>query len=127
MEIFCDSCEKSSVSLRMHILEPIMISPERSHMPVHFDGFTVDESRRQLLRGVEPIHLSPKAFQLLSILIQERPEAISKSDLQKQLWPDTFVTEGNLAGLITELRTALGDDARDPRFIRTVYGFGYSF
>lgn len=94
---------------------------------VRFSDFTLDHSRRQLLRGGEAIHLSPKAFQLLSILIQERPRAISKGDLQKQLWPDTFVTEGNLAGLITELRTALGDDARDPRFIRTVYGFGYSF
>jgi DNA-binding winged helix-turn-helix (wHTH) protein/TolB-like protein/Tfp pilus assembly protein PilF len=94
---------------------------------VRFSDFTLDHSRRQLLRGGEAIHLSPKAFQLLSILIQERPRAISKGDLQKQLWPDTFVTEGNLPGLVTELRTALGDDARDPRFIRTVYGFGYSF
>ena len=96
-------------------------------MPTHFDDFTLDESRRELLRANETIHLSPKAFQLLSILTEETPRAISKSDLQERLWPDTFVTEGNLPGLVAELRTALGDDAREPRFIRTLYGFGYSF
>jgi TolB-like protein/DNA-binding winged helix-turn-helix (wHTH) protein len=96
-------------------------------MPVHFANFTLDESRRQLLAAGEPVHLSPKAFQLLSILIQETPRAISKPDLQERLWPDTFVTEGNLASLVAELRSALGDDAHEPRFIRTLYGFGYSF
>jgi DNA-binding winged helix-turn-helix (wHTH) protein len=96
-------------------------------MSVHFGDFTLDESRRQLLSASEPVHLSPKAFQLLSILIQQRPRAVSKTDLQEQLWPDTFVTEGNLAGLVAELRSALGDDAHEPRFIRTLYGFGYSF
>src|SRR5581483_6980592 len=96
-------------------------------MPVHFGDFTLDESRRQLLRGAEPIHLSPKAFQLLSILVQESPRAVSKSDLQERLWPDTFVTEGNLSSAVAELRSALGDDRREPRFIRTLYGFGYSF
>jgi DNA-binding winged helix-turn-helix (wHTH) protein len=93
-------------------------------MPVQFSEFTLDESRREVLRGGESIHLSPKAFQLLSILIQERPRAISKADLQERLWPDTFVTEGNLPGLLAELRSALGDDAHEPRFIRTFYGFG---
>jgi TolB-like protein/DNA-binding winged helix-turn-helix (wHTH) protein/Tfp pilus assembly protein PilF len=96
-------------------------------MPVHFGEFTLDESSRQLLGGAGSLHLSPKAFQLLSILIQERPRAVSKNDLQEQLWPDTFVTEGNLAGIVAELRTALGDDAKEARFIRTLYGFGYSF
>ncbi len=96
-------------------------------MPANFGDFTLDESRRQLLRGGEAIHLSPKAFQLLSILTHETPRAISKRDLQERLWPDTFVTEGNLSGLVAELRTALDDDAHDPRFIRTLYGFGYSF
>ena len=43
------------------------------------------------------------------------------------LWPKTFVSESNLAGLVNELRAALGDDARSPTWIRTVYGFGYAF
>lgn len=96
-------------------------------MPVDFGGFTLDESRRQLFKGAEAVHLSPKAFQLLSILVAERPRAVSKKDLQDRLWPDTFVTEGNLSSAVAELRSALGDDRRESRFIRTLYGFGYSF
>src|SRR5438132_13808854 len=96
-------------------------------MPVQFGEFTLDDASRQLLGTAGEVRLSPKAFQLLSTLIQERPKAVSKSDLQERLWPETFVTEGNLAGLVAELRSSLGDDSREPRFIRTLYGFGYSF
>jgi len=96
-------------------------------MPVQFGEFLLDEARRQLLRRGDPVHLSPKAFHLLSILVAETPRAISKSDLQERLWPQTFVTEGNLTTTVGELRSALGDDAREPRFVRTVHGFGYSF
>lgn len=96
-------------------------------MPSRFGGFTLDESRRQLFGKAGPVHLTPKAFQLLSILIEERPRAVAKADLQERLWPATFVSEGNLAGLIVELRAALADDARDPQFVRTAYGFGYAF
>src|ERR1700674_1041030 len=96
-------------------------------MRVQFGGFTLDSSTRELFRGVGPVHLSPKAFQLLLALIETRPKAISKADLHERLWPSTFVSEANLAGLIAEMRGALQDDAREPRFIRTIYGFGYSF
>ncbi len=96
-------------------------------MAVNFGDVTFDDARRMLHRGGEPLHVSPKAFQLLGILIGRRPTAVSKSDLQDELWPGTFVTEGNLPSLVAELRAALGDDARNPRFIRTVHGFGYSF
>ena len=96
-------------------------------MPIVFGDFILDESRRQLLKGRESVRLSPKGFQFLSILTHAAPSAVSKADLQEQLWPDTFVTEGSLATLVTEVRSALGDDAREPRFIRTLYGFGYSF
>lgn len=99
-------------------------------MPIEFAGFTFDRGRRQLLHGAEAVRLSPKAFQLLSILIHYihyAPRAVSKQDLQDKLWPGTFVTEGSLATLVTELRSALDDDAREPRFVRTLYGFGYSF
>ena len=57
--------------------------------------------------------LSPKAFDLLSILVADRPKAISKSDLQERLWPATFVVEKNLANLVGEIRDALGDDPSD--------------
>ena len=96
-------------------------------MSIRFGAFTLDPSSRQLLRGEEVIHLSPKGFQLLTLLIERRPTAVAKSDLQEAIWPATFVTESNLASLIAELRTALADDPRKPQFIRTLYGFGYAF
>ena len=96
-------------------------------MRVRFGAFTLDRSSRQLLQGREPIHLSPKAFELLLLLVANRPAAISKTDLQARLWPDTFVSEANLPGLIKEIRRALGDDPRDSRFVRTLHGFGYAF
>jgi len=72
---------------------------------------TFDGESRQLLRGVEEVHLSPKAFELLKILIDERPRAMSKQELHERLWPDTFVSEVNLASLIAEIRAALGEPA----------------
>ena len=71
--------------------------------------------------------LSPKAFDLLNILVSERPKAMSKNDLQERLWPATFVVEKNLANLVSEIRDAIGDDPGNPRFIRTIRRFGYAF
>lgn len=94
---------------------------------VRFAQFTFDADTRQLIKSGKVIHLSPKAFELLLILIDNRPKAISKADLQLKLWPDAFVTEANLPGLAKEIRRALGDDPRRPRFVRTLHGFGYAF
>jgi DNA-binding winged helix-turn-helix (wHTH) protein len=88
---------------------------------------TFDPDTRQLLRDREEIHLSPKAFELLRILMDARPRALSKNELHEHLWPATFVSEANLASLIAEIREALGDSARQPRFIRTAHRFGYAF
>lgn len=96
-------------------------------MTTTFGPFTLDGAARQLCRGSEAVHLSPKAFELLTLLVQRRPDAIAKSELLDTLWPGTFVSEGNLAVLVAELRDALGDDARRPTFIRTVQRFGYAF
>lgn len=96
-------------------------------MRVRFDRFTFDLEQRTLLDGTQPVHLGPKAFRLLETLITRAPRALSKQELSEHIWPDTVVDESNLAGLVTELRAALGDMARKPRFIRTVHGFGYSF
>jgi DNA-binding winged helix-turn-helix (wHTH) protein len=94
---------------------------------VTFGEFALDLDSRQLLGRSGEIHLVPKAFELLKALIETRPKALTKRDLQERLWPDTFVAESNLAILISELRAAIGDSARRPRFIRTVHGFGYAF
>jgi len=96
-------------------------------MRVTFDRFTFDSERRELLQGTQPVHLGPKAFTLLEVLIGGSPRAFSKKELYERIWPDTFVDESNLPGLVNELRGALGDRARKPRFIRTVHGFGYAF
>jgi DNA-binding winged helix-turn-helix (wHTH) protein len=88
---------------------------------------TLDADARRLLRGTQEIHVSPKAFDLLKALIDARPRALSKKELQELLWPDTFVSEANLPGLIAEIREALGDAAREPRFVRTAQRFGYAF
>ena len=92
-----------------------------------FEEFTLDPDTRQLLRDGGEVHLSPKAFDLLTLLVMNRPRAVSKAELQQRLWPSTFVEETNLATLVTEIRRALHDSAAHPRFIRTAYGFGYRF
>ena len=73
------------------------------------------------------MHLSGKAFELLVMLARARPKALSKKELHEALWPSTFVSEANLSNLVAETRTALGDTARAPVFIRTVHRFGYAF
>jgi DNA-binding winged helix-turn-helix (wHTH) protein len=94
---------------------------------VQFGEFTLDAGSRQLLRKGCEVHLVPKAFDLLHLLVARRPDAVSKQEIRDRLWPDTFVSESNLTSLVTDLRAALGEDARAPRFVRTVYGRGYAF
>jgi DNA-binding winged helix-turn-helix (wHTH) protein len=94
---------------------------------VHFGDFVLDRRTRTLTRGLDSVALSPKAYQLLEVLVVSRPTALSKADLQNRLWPDTFVVEKNLANLVSEIRRALDDTASAPRFIRTVPKFGYAF
>jgi DNA-binding winged helix-turn-helix (wHTH) protein len=96
-------------------------------MVFDFETFRVDFARRQLFREGAEAHLSPKALQLLQVLIEARPNAMSKADIHEKLWPATFVAESNLASIINELRRALDDDAHAPKYIRTVHGFGYAF
>ena len=94
---------------------------------VSFGSFVLDLDTRELRNGGNAVALSPKAYQLLELLVMNRPKALSKSALQEQLWPGTFVVEKNLVNLIAEIRAALGDDATHPKFVRTVQRFGYAF
>ena len=96
-------------------------------MRLRSGDFLLDFGTRQLFRGAEPVAVSPKAFALLELLATRRPNAVSKEEIHRQLWPDSFVADGNLANLVAELREALGEDARNPRLIRTVQRFGYAF
>jgi DNA-binding winged helix-turn-helix (wHTH) protein len=92
---------------------------------VRFGAFRLDTDRRELSRGSESIRLTPKAFQLLQLLTEARPKAVSQKELHDTLWPDTFVDDGSLHNLIYQLRQALDDAGHET--IRTVYGFGFSF
>jgi len=92
-----------------------------------FGPFVIDVDTRQLTREGREVHLSPKAFELLLTLVVDRPKVISKTVLQERLWPETFVAEANLSNLVAEVRAALDDPSRAPRYIRTSHGFGYAF
>ena len=92
-----------------------------------FGDFALDLESRQLHRAGEEVRLGPKAFDLLALLASQRPRALSKTHVRDALWPRTSVAESNLTSLVAELRDALDEDAKCPRFIRTVHGFGYAF
>jgi DNA-binding winged helix-turn-helix (wHTH) protein len=95
---------------------------------VRFGEFTLDSETRQLLgRDRDEIRLSPKAFDLLRVLVERRPTVVDKSELHARIWPGTFVVDANLNVLIAEIRRALGDNPRESRYIRTVHGVGYAF
>ncbi len=94
---------------------------------IRFADCTLDFDTREVSRGGEPVHLEPKAYRLLELLLEARPKALPKDQLQDALWPKTFVSERSLARLVEVLRSNLGDSAKEPHLIRTVHGFGYAF
>ena len=96
-------------------------------MRIRFDPFTLDSETRQLIGRDGEVRLTPKAFDLLVLLVRERPRVVAKRDLFARIWPGTHVVEANLNGLVGELRRALGDHPKEPVFIRTVHGTGFAF
>jgi len=96
-------------------------------MQLRFGDCVFDPDTREVLRGGAPVPMPPKVFQLLELLILERPKAMAKATLHERLWPDTFVADANLANLVADLREVLGDDAKRPHIIRTIQRFGYAF
>ena len=96
-------------------------------MRVRFGRCLFDGDSRELRRDGVPQPLSPKAFQFLELLLQERPRALAKQEIHERLWPDSFVADSSLARLAAEVRSALGDDAKAPRLLRTIHRFGYAF
>src|SRR5262245_3827435 len=96
-------------------------------MQVRFGPFTLDTATRQLSRGNTDRHLSLKGFELLCLLVEHRPRALSKAELHERLWPSTFVSDATLSSLVAEVRSALGEKAKGGHFVRTVHRFGYAF
>ncbi len=94
---------------------------------IRFGPFQFDAGARLVSKGGAPVHLTAKAIDLLALLSAKQPDAVAKKDIHAHLWPDTFVPEVSLTTLIFELRSALGESARRPKYVRTVHGFGYAF
>jgi DNA-binding winged helix-turn-helix (wHTH) protein len=94
---------------------------------VRFDSFELDARRRQLFRDGRPIHLQPKAFDLLNLLVEAAPRVVAKSELHERLWPNGVVSDSTLVYLVKEVRRALGDRGRTEPMIRTAHRVGYAF
>ena len=92
-----------------------------------FDSFVLTEATRSLFDGALRVDIPPRYFDLLVFLIDRRERVVTKDDLYEGIWTDEIVTEGAIAQGVRFLRRALGDDARSPRFIRTVAKFGYQW
>lgn len=96
-------------------------------MRTRFGDFRLDAETRELHRGATPLHLSPKAFDLLTLLLEQRPRVVAKDTLRERLWGGTNVLDANLNNLVSEIRAALDDDPHQPRFVRTAHRVGYAF
>jgi DNA-binding winged helix-turn-helix (wHTH) protein len=96
-------------------------------MKVRFADCSLDTDARRLFRGDREVHLQPKAFELLALLVENRCRALSKSELLERVWPGVFVSEASLARVVHEIRDGIGDRGRDGQIIRTVHAYGYAF
>jgi DNA-binding winged helix-turn-helix (wHTH) protein len=96
-------------------------------LSLHFGSFTFNPAALELVRRGQRVALSPKARELLLALLEARPRALSRAEIHDRLWPSTFVSEASLRQVVMELRHVLGDEPREPRFVRTVRRFGYAF
>ncbi len=92
-----------------------------------FGPFCLDPVKRRLLRDGEVVKLTPKAFETLLVLVQQRGKTIEKDELLKTVWAGTIVEENNLNQSITALRKSLGDSRLESQYIATIPGVGYRF
>ena len=96
-------------------------------MRLGFGRFIFDSGMRELLMDGQPAHLSPKAFDVLQLLLERRPNVVEKQEIYSAIWPDTFVGDATLNVTIAEIRRVLDDDSRAPTYIRTAHRVGYAF
>jgi eukaryotic-like serine/threonine-protein kinase len=92
-----------------------------------FGPFRMDPDKQVLLRDGQLIAVTPKTFETLLVLVRRGREVVSKEELLKEIWPDSFVEEANLSQHIFKLRKALGDTLEGERYIVTLPGRGYRF
>jgi DNA-binding winged helix-turn-helix (wHTH) protein len=92
-----------------------------------FGEFILSPRRRLLLRNGQEQPLIPRYFDLLLFLIERRAEAVHRRDIFDRIWTDVIVSDSALSQAIRTIRRVLGDDSREPRFVRTVSRHGYRF
>ena len=92
-----------------------------------FGPFRLDLRRRQLFRDDEVVALTPKAFDLLQVLVIHADRVLEKDELMKRVWPDSFVGEDSLTQNVAVLRKVLGDASDSPKYIATIHKHGYRF
>ena len=100
---------------------------ETVHAPRRFDHYVLDEADARLTRGGEPVPLAPKPFAVLCALARIPGKLLTKNELLDLVWGHRFVTNASLKSAISELRAALEDDPKHPRYIATVSRRGYRF
>jgi DNA-binding winged helix-turn-helix (wHTH) protein len=93
---------------------------------VRFGPYVLDSERHQIVHEGREIHLTPKAFTLVTVLIDAAPRVVPKAELHERLWPSGVVSDATLVGLVKEIRRALSDDDREQPLIRTVHRVGYA-
>ncbi|HSM52186.1 MAG TPA: winged helix-turn-helix domain-containing protein [Thermoanaerobaculia bacterium] len=92
-----------------------------------FGEFVLDAQSVRLMRGRTALEVEPKALQTLLYLAAHRDRLVTREELHEQVWRGAFVTEGSQTRAVAQIRKALGDDAREPRYVETAHGLGYRF
>ena len=105
----------------------LMRSREPMNTLYRFGAFTLDPLRRTLRRGDDDVVLPESAWLVLEALVENAPDTVDKETLMDAAWPETAVIQDNLVQAIHTIRSALGGDARNPRFVQTVHRRGYRF
>jgi DNA-binding winged helix-turn-helix (wHTH) protein len=96
-------------------------------MKIRFGPFVLDSGRQQVLAGERDVPLSPKAFALLALLLQHRPDVIDKETIVARVWFGAHVSDASLTMVVAEIRKALQDSPDTPRYVRTAHRRGYAF
>jgi DNA-binding winged helix-turn-helix (wHTH) protein len=93
---------------------------------IRFADCTLDTDARRLIRSGREVHVGPKEFELLKLLVENRPRAVPKAELLDRIWPGVFVSDASLAKVVSKIREAIGHSEDGP-ILRTVHGYGYAF
>src|SRR5258708_5739529 len=101
--------------------------PQKTGHLYEFGPFVLDTAQYLLSRDGKSVPLTPKTYDLLLLLVESRGRLLSKSELMKALWPNSFVEESNLTQQVSMIRKALGESAGEDRYIITISGRGYRF